>query len=170
MGYRHRLVRTAAREEILLLVVLIAGCALTAGASAQQTIRENPPLVIDSLYGPDLFKFYCATCHGRDAKGGGPVTVALKSLPPDLTTITARNGGVFPKAAVEGFVTNAGAGLAPAHGTADMPVWGPIFQSLDPSDSRVKVRIANLVAFIESIQAPTRGGDSVPGDGRGEEP
>jgi hypothetical protein len=34
-----------------------------------------------------------------------------------------------------------------------MPVWGPTFRSLDPSDTRVKVRIANLVAYIASIQA-----------------
>jgi hypothetical protein len=33
-----------------------------------------------------------------------------------------------------------------------MPVWGPIFRGLDPSDTRVNVRIANLVGYIESIQ------------------
>ena len=121
--------------------------------AAQQTIRENPPLVIDSLYGPDVFAFYCAPCHGRDGKGSGPVAVALKTRPPDLTQIAGRHGGIFPTRRVENYVTNGDVKPIPAHGTADMPVWGPTFRSLDPSDSRVRVRIANLVAYLESIQA-----------------
>jgi hypothetical protein len=34
-----------------------------------------------------------------------------------------------------------------------MPVWGPVFRSLDPSDARVQVRIANLIAYLDAIQA-----------------
>jgi len=139
-------------QVIIAELLLIAGCALSTEGSAQQTIRENAPLVIDSLYGPDVFRFYCAPCHGRDGKGGGPVAVALKRRPPDLTGIATRNGGIFPKARVEAFVTNGGVSLSPAHGTAEMPAWGPNFGSLDPSDTRVKVRIANLVEYVESIQ------------------
>ena len=81
------------------------------------------------------------------------MTVALNSHVPDLTLIAKRNGGSFPKVRVENFVTNRSVNPVPAHGTADMPVWGPIFQSLDSSDARVKVRIANVVAYVESIQA-----------------
>ena len=33
-----------------------------------------------------------------------------------------------------------------------MPVWGPIFQALDPQDRMNRIRIENVVAFIESIQ------------------
>ena len=33
-----------------------------------------------------------------------------------------------------------------------MPVWGPTFLALEPSDTRVKIRIANVVTYIESIQ------------------
>ncbi len=141
------------RMPAIALLLLTIGLGVSARGFAQQTIRENPPLVIESLYGPDLFKFYCAPCHGRDGKGRGPVAVALKSSVPDLTDIARRNGGTFPKPRVEAFVTNGGAKPSPAHGTAEMPVWGPTFRSLDPSDSRVKFRIANLVAYIESIQA-----------------
>ena len=36
-----------------------------------------PPLVIASLSGGDLFQFYCASCHGRDGKGDGPVAASL---------------------------------------------------------------------------------------------
>jgi hypothetical protein len=134
-------------------LILAAVFGVCVRGSAQQTIRESPRLAIDSLYGPDVFAFYCAPCHGRDGKGGGPVAIALNSHVPDLTMIARRNGGTFPKGRVENYVTNRSVNPIPAHGTAEMPVWGPIFQSLDPSDARVKVRIANVVAYVESIQA-----------------
>lgn len=132
------------------MLLLAVGPALA--ALAQTTGPRNPPLVIRSLAGRDLFEFYCAMCHGRDGKGNGPVVAALKVPPPDLTLIARRSGGSFPRQRVEEFVTNGGAVLAPAHGTSDMPVWGPVFRGLDPSDTRVKVRIANVVEYIESIQ------------------
>ena len=129
---------------------LAGGAALV--AVAQTTGPRNPPLVIRSLAGHDLFAFYCATCHGRKGTGDGPVAAALKSPPPDLTLLARSNGGTFPRQRVEAFVTNAGDVLTPAHGSSDMPVWGPIFRGLDRSDALVKVRIANVVTYIESIQ------------------
>lgn len=127
----------------LLIVGLVAGA-----AAAQRTT----PLVIDSMVGRDLFLFYCATCHGRDGKGSGPVAAALKTPPPDLTAIAARYGGSFPRGRVVAFVTDEEPAAA-AHGPREMPVWGPIFRGLDRSDTRAKVRIENLVSYIESIQA-----------------
>jgi hypothetical protein len=136
----------------VIAALLVTGFGLGVSDSAQETFRGNPALVIDSLYGPDVFTFYCASCHGRDGRGSGPVAVALKTRPPDLTEIARRNNGVFPKARVEAFVTNREVSAVPAHGSAEMPVWGPTFRGLDPSDARVKVRIANLVAHIEALQ------------------
>jgi mono/diheme cytochrome c family protein len=121
-------------------------------AVPQTTGPRNPPLVIRSLAGHDLFAFYCATCHGRKGTGDGPVAAALKSPPSDLTLLARRSGGTFPRQRVEAFVTNGGDVLTPAHGSADMPVWGPVFRGLDPSDALVKVRIANVVTYNESIQ------------------
>jgi mono/diheme cytochrome c family protein len=103
------------------------------------------------VYGRDLFEFYCATCHGRDGKGGGPVVSALRVPPPDLTTIAARNAGVFSKARIEAFVTGE-RDMPPSHGSREMPVWGPIFTALDPDDRLNRVRIANIVDYIASIQ------------------
>jgi mono/diheme cytochrome c family protein len=134
-------------------LLLTAASWLSVPGAAQQTSREYPPLVLDSLYGPDVFAFYCATCHGHDGKGSGPVAPALKTPPADLTQIARRNGGTFPTRRVENYVTNGDVKPIPAHGTGEMPIWGPTFRGLDPSDSRVKVRIANLVAYVESIQA-----------------
>jgi hypothetical protein len=39
-------------------------------------------------------------------------------------------------------------------GSVDMPVWGPLFKSLDKfHDTTVQQRISNLVAYIETLQA-----------------
>lgn len=117
----------------------------------QRPSPRTPPLIIESMTGYDSFTFYCAPCHGASAKGDGPTAAALKVAPPDLTLLTRRAGGTFPHRQVEAFVTGT-ARAVPAHGSGEMPVWGPIFRSLDPSDTRVKDRIANLVAYLESIQ------------------
>jgi mono/diheme cytochrome c family protein len=131
---------------------LLLGVLLDSSASGQTTGQKNPPLVIPSMAGRDLFEFYCASCHGRDGKGSGPVVAALKSPPPDLSTLTRRNGGTFPRARVESFVTGDGDRLTPAHGSKEMPVWGPIFGGLDPHDTTNRVRISNIVGYIESMQ------------------
>jgi len=133
---------------------LVAGIAAAFAATAlAHTLTPEPPsLAIRSLAGGDLFEFYCATCHGRDGKGHGPVATALKVPPPDLTRLAIAYAGVFPRQRVERYVTNNDGMRAPAHGTSEMPVWGSVFRSLDPSDTRVRVRIANVVGYVESIQ------------------
>ncbi len=120
--------------------------------SAQSTGPPNRRLVIDSMYGPDLFRFYCAACHGRDGKGGGPVATTLKTAPADLTTIASRNEGTFPTARVQALVTGGGEPAVVAHGPSEMPVWGPIFQALDPVDTMNRIRIATIVEYLESMQ------------------
>jgi mono/diheme cytochrome c family protein len=132
-------------------VAALVGLVLMPPAAAAQRPAQNPPLVIESMAGGDLFRFYCGSCHGADGKGQGPVASALKAPPADLTRIAARNGGEFPRARIIAFVNKGTPPLA-AHGTPDMPVWGPIFNALDPSEKRTAVRIENLVGYIESIQ------------------
>jgi mono/diheme cytochrome c family protein len=134
----------------MLLAVAAAGA--TAAAPAQDTGPSLPRLIPRSVAGGDLFLFFCATCHGRDGRGNGPVASALRNAPPDLTQLARRNGGEFPRQRVEAFVANDGTVLAPSHGSREMPVWGPIFHGLEPSDTLTEVRIANLVRYIESIQ------------------
>jgi hypothetical protein len=42
---------------------------------------------------------------------------------------------------------------APAHGTVEMPVWGPMFDLMNRNNqAQSKVRINNLVRYLESIQ------------------
>lgn len=129
--------------------LLVAGFAVMLDAG-QKTGPGTPPLATESMYGPDLYRHYCATCHGRDGKGKGPVAAALKEAPPDLTVLARSQNGNFPAREVEGIIR--GGGSVAAHGSTEMPVWGPIFYALDPSDARVKTRIDALVAYIGSIQ------------------
>jgi mono/diheme cytochrome c family protein len=132
----------------------VAAITIAAGvyAQGQTTGRPNPPLVNPSVAGQDLFAVYCASCHGRDGAGHGPVAAALKTPPPDLRLIARRYHGEFPRQRVEDFVTNDGGAPTPAHGTTEMPVWGPVFKGLDPSDTMTKIRIENVVKYLESIQ------------------
>ena len=127
-----------------------AVAALASAATLAQT-HQMPPLAIDSMSGRDLFQFYCATCHGPDGRGKGPVGAALKTAPADLTKIAQRRGGAFPRAEIVGFVSE-GPALIPAHGSIEMPVWGPIFRGLDSSEARARIRIDHLVSYLESFQ------------------
>jgi mono/diheme cytochrome c family protein len=133
-------------------LVLAAAATLTAGGQGPRGTTE-PPLVLRSTYGQDLFKFYCSNCHGTDGRGSSPRS-SLQKPPPDLTTLSRRNGNVFPRERVRTTVTRGGTAESPGHGTNEMPVWGAIFRGLDPSDTMVEVRIGNLVQYLESIQEP----------------
>jgi mono/diheme cytochrome c family protein len=94
---------------------------------------------------------YCASCHGVDARGDGPAAVILKTTPPDLTTLAKRHGGKFPYEYVSD-VLRFGTRFA-AHGSSDMPIWGPIFGSIDNYDEvAVRKRIKDLSEFLASLQ------------------
>ena len=141
------------RPRLAILVALAALVSVTAANRKAEAQRpRTPPMIISSLSGRDLFQFYCAACHGPAGKGDGPVVSSLKRQPPDLTTIAERNSGHFPTGRLEQYV--AGENEPPAaHGSREMPVWGPIFRSLEPRDRLTRIRIANVVAFVESLQS-----------------
>ena len=148
----NRLTQGRVRAGLTFAVLTVA---VTGGAAGEaQTRQATPALVVESVAGRDNFERYCASCHGGEGRGDGPVASALKTPPTDLTSLARRNGGAFPRDRIVSFVTGTGRDLA-AHGSDDMPVWGPIFRGLDPSAARVKQRIDNVVAFIESLQAPS---------------
>jgi mono/diheme cytochrome c family protein len=114
-----------------------------------QTLKQTPATPTNPSSGEAMFVSYCAACHGKDARGGGPAASALKKMPTDLTTLSKSNGGQFPKLRVRSAI--AGDVTVPAHGSADMPVWGTLFRRMG-DDSQVALRISNLVAYIEKLQ------------------
>jgi mono/diheme cytochrome c family protein len=135
--------------------VLLASLTLSAATMmAQQTKMKMAPVrQTSATSGKEMFNSYCAACHGRDAKGDGPAAAALKVPPPDLTTLSQRHGGQFPADYVQG-VIKFGAENYPAHGTKDMPIWGPVLGSLSGGENSpiVALRIRNLTQYIESLQ------------------
>ena len=128
---------------------------LTFVAAAQQTsteIKHIPVKPTNAASGQEMFMNYCAVCHGKDGKGNGPAAPALKMPATDLTTLAQKNGGKYPALHVSSVIR--GEGDVPAHGSKDMPVWGPLFWKMSQGhDAEVQQRIANLNQYIESLQA-----------------
>jgi mono/diheme cytochrome c family protein len=111
---------------------------------------QERPSATDGL-GARLFMTHCASCHGRDARGNGIVTGALRHPPPDLTRFTERNGGVFPRERVYQIIDGRGVG---AHGDRDMPIWGTAFRQTagDSSPEAVAARVRAIADYLEAIQ------------------
>lgn len=114
-----------------------------------------PSFAQDVTAGEELFKFHCATCHGIDARGNGPMAPALLVQPPSLHDLTERHGE-FP---VIRIVTRIdGRDPLVSHGSA-MPVYGWFFEGdggalkTDSGQPIVTSRaIVDLVEYLRSIQ------------------
>jgi mono/diheme cytochrome c family protein len=101
--------------------------------------------------GKALFQQHCASCHGEDGKGAGPAAIAFKVQPPDLTALSRQNRGKFPTDRVGQAIR--GDRMQEAHGSTDMPVWGPVFLALSRMDrAEVERRISDLTEYIKSMQ------------------
>ena len=136
------------RNHLIGLVVGVGLVAVTSTIAAGQSAA-----VRNAMEGEELFRTFCASCHGANARGDGPVAFALKRPPTDLTTIARRNGGTFPRERLVRYVAD-GDAATPAHGSKEMPVWGPNLTALAPGSFKpVNERVANIVAYLESIQA-----------------
>jgi mono/diheme cytochrome c family protein len=141
---------------ITLAVILVTGSAF---AIAQNAPAQTPPVVkhvpipnAPSNSGEAMFNSYCAVCHGKDGKGAGPAAAAMKTAPTDLTLLAKNNAGKYPAAHVASVIR--GQATTVAHGTQDMPVWGPLFSSISQGhEAQVQQRVANLVKYIETLQA-----------------
>jgi mono/diheme cytochrome c family protein len=118
-----------------------------AGAGAKAAPSRGPAAAAPPD-GAQLFRTYCASCHGTTATGGGPAAVAMKVPPPDLTRIAARNSGVFPSERVSQIVLGRGPA---AHGERTMPVWGDVF-ARRISDVDPKAMVDALVRYLDGLQ------------------
>ncbi len=131
--------------------MLTFGLTRASAADQEKTIKKVNARPTTSLNGADLFKEYCAVCHGSDAKGSGPAADALKKRPADLTQLSRKNSGSFPELHVMNFIK--GQDVVAAHGSRDMPVWGSIFSQMSSNQDLVQVRTYALVKYIEQLQA-----------------
>src|SRR5271169_5952231 len=140
-----------------ILAVLVLFFTLAAGARDQsqapeKVIKHVPVTATSPTSGEEMYKTYCAVCHGQDGKGKGPAAGALKVPPTDLTTLSKNNGGKYPSLKVAAAIR--GEGNLPAHGTKEMPVWGQLFWTISHGhETEVQQRVVNLNKYIESLQA-----------------
>ncbi|WP_424939411.1 c-type cytochrome [Aliiroseovarius sp. S253] len=130
---------------------ITATITFASGLMAQTVLADMP--------GEDQYLSYCASCHGAQADGNGPLGDVLNMSVPDLTTISQRNDGEFPFLKVVHMVD--GRTGVMAHGS-DMPVWGDQFSDQSAKEDgmvgdlsavyEVRGRILSLVYYLESIQ------------------
>jgi mono/diheme cytochrome c family protein len=136
------------------LLLTLGGASMVAqnGVVPQKKkLRTVPVSYVQPTKGPEMYKQYCASCHGLEGRGDGPAVEFLKTTPPDLRTLAQRNGGKYPATRVAGTL-RFGTG-SHAHGTVDMPLWGPLFRSQDNTKSNVAdLRVYNLNEYVQTLQ------------------
>ncbi|MEO8677860.1 MAG: cytochrome c [Vicinamibacterales bacterium] len=135
--------RTAALQGVLILALVAA----LNGQSLAPAASPGP-----ALDGHELFRTYCASCHGESGHGNGPAADSLRHLPPDLARYSARNGGVFPSERLERIIDGRD---VPSHGNREMPVWGDAFRVMPGgvSPETARARIAAILKYVELLQA-----------------
>ena len=136
---------------VLVFGVLLIATRWVGAQTTKPEIKEVPARSIVSVEGKDTFAAYCAVCHGMDGKGNGPAVPALKGPVPDLTTMARRNAGKFDGVAVERVISGKDRAIL-AHGTQEMPMWGPVFRSMRGEETVATIRMTNLVKHLESVQ------------------
>jgi mono/diheme cytochrome c family protein len=114
-------------------------------------------------WGKREFESNCAVCHGKSGKGDGPYAgfVADNQGGSDITTLSKKNGGVFPIYKVTQTID--GRHMVKAHGPRDMPIWGTeylvdakekVALSESPFDAEdiVLYRVMALAEYISRLQ------------------
>jgi mono/diheme cytochrome c family protein len=133
------------------LSILCLGVVMASLAQEKKTeVKKVPAPATNPASGKEMFKTYCAPCHGEKAKGEGPAASALKNPPADLTALAKNNGGKFPAERVASILRGQG---VTAHGSKEMPVWGPVFWQMSHGhETEVQQRVRNLTHYIETLQ------------------
>jgi mono/diheme cytochrome c family protein len=133
-------------------VIAAAAFFMAAGYANETQGKVTVPVEkVNPTDGKLMYTSYCAPCHGTDGRGNGPVAGSLKSQPTDLTTLARLNNGKYPDVHVVS-VLQFGS-TTPAHGSAQMPVWGPLLGKIDTVHTQnTQLRISNLSRYLHSIQ------------------
>jgi mono/diheme cytochrome c family protein len=128
------LARMARRVDFSISVTTLAAALLLPGAGAASAASS----------GEVLYLRYCASCHGLDGRGGGPVAPALQPPPPDLTRLTSGEAELMKQ--IDGRRT------IRAHGTSAMPVWGAVFeQSLIDAPHQRRMTLNRVMALTDYV-------------------
>lgn len=138
-------------KRLFFLLTLSVFCGLALGYGQQSSKTILPVRPTDATNGKQMYVNYCAPCHGVDGRGHGPVSPALRVPPADLTLLAQKHHGKYPSAHVVS-ILQFGTSM-PAHGSAEMPVWGPILGNMNHVNPQERaLRVVNLAHYLESIQ------------------
>jgi mono/diheme cytochrome c family protein len=134
------------RFTLVLLIVYAASLEAAAADPGGADLWKQP--------GEQLYRRFCAACHGAGGHGDGIVAEALSVAVPDLTLLARRNRGRFPAARLSEIID--GRVVFDAHGTRTMPVWGQEFWIEAGADSQaeytVRATIERLVNYLRTLQ------------------
>ena len=136
-----------------LLVIAVAATLATGMSYADQSKSKVtiPVTRTAPSNGKLMYSSYCAPCHGVDGRGQGPVATALRTPPMDLTVLSRNIHGKFPDTHIVS-VLQSGVEI-PSHGSAEMPVWGPILAKMNQANPQDRLlRISNLSRYLETMQ------------------
>ena len=132
-----------------LTVLCVAGAIAIAPMAHQVQVQAGEP-----NGGRAVYLQYCASCHGKDGRGGGPVKPFLNVRPTDLTQLRKNNKGVFPMRRVMTSID--GSRIVRAHGDREMPVWGEVFKQ-EIEDGKYEelttlLKIKIIAEYIATLQ------------------
>ena len=137
-----------------MLLAWIATFGLFVAPSRVQAADKKPD-VGAAKKGELTYVRYCVSCHGKDAKGDGPLANDLRVPVPDLTMVSARSGGNYPYDRVVRIIQSGE--TVRGHGTADMPAWGDAFKKTKGTETgTVEAAIRNLAKYLRSLQRSTK--------------
>ena len=129
----------------LLLLTMTAALAVGMCYANQPNAKVILPVNrTNATSGKQMYASYCAACHGADGRGNGTYAPVLKTQPTDLTVLSKNNRGKLPDTHIYAVLQ---------HGTADMPVWGPILGKMSQGNQQDRLlRISNLSRYLETLQ------------------
>src|SRR5215467_11809422 len=84
------------RVAVFCTVYVFVMTTLIAAQESKPKVEHVPARATSAASGKEMFKAYCASCHGESGKGDGPAAAALKAKPSDLSALAKSNGGKFP--------------------------------------------------------------------------
>jgi mono/diheme cytochrome c family protein len=148
-------------RKLMVIGLLIGAAVLTASAAAANSTTvpaTEKPGGISIELGKADFRTYCAACHGVSGVGDGTVAEFMTIAAADLTKLSWKNAGAFPRQKVPDVID--GRADVRVHGARDMPVWGDWFnaEAVGPDmdatarEEVVRMRIESLTNYIETLQ------------------